>query len=412
MTTYRTASSWMPAAAAVFTAGWGANQFAPLAVVYRTERHWRDIPVAAMFTTYLFGLLPGLLLGGPASDQRGRRIVRPALALSAVASALLSLAPVSQFPVYASRLAAGVAAGVVLSAGTTWIVELSADLGRPSAGPRRAMNATGGGLAAGALVAGILAQWSPWPAVFPALVHTVLALLCLAATWKVPETAPSPVTVAKVRHVRGVGRSATRHPRFLRVVLPASPAVFAAATVAYVVLPPLLADRVPGYAPLFSGLVTALTLATGIAVQPLARLLDHAGNARATLAGMATVIAGLLLGSYAVYQGSVVLTSVAALLLGAGYGLTSASGLRELERLTPPSALPSTVSLYHGTTYLGFLTPLFLAVTAGAAPYPALLAGMAAAGLLFLSITAWHSRSHLPHRISGELKERKEQWAE
>jgi hypothetical protein len=67
-------------------------------------------------------------------------------------------------------------------------------------------------------------------------------------------------------------------------VLPASPAVFGAATVAYVVLPPLVANRVPGYAPFFSGLVTALLLA----------LAAGAGTAPypALLAGMAAV--GLL----------------------------------------------------------------------------------------------------------------------
>ncbi|MYS17495.1 MFS transporter, partial [Streptomyces sp. SID4982] len=189
---------------------------------------------------------------------------------------------------------------------------------------------------------------------------------------------------------------AVTHPRFVRVVLPAGPAVFAASTVAYVVLPPLVAERTSGYAPLFSGLVTALTLLTGLTVQPLAERLDHAHSARATLTAMATVICGLLLSALAVHHGSMGLVLLAAVLLGAGYGLTLASGLREIERLTRPRACPSTVSLYHGVTYSGFLTPLLLAVTAGAAPYPALLAGLAAIGLLCLMITAWHSRRHLP----------------
>ncbi|MET7538993.1 hypothetical protein [Streptomyces sp. NPDC005507] len=73
----RAARSRLPTAAAVCAAGWGANQFTPLAVD-RTQERWPAVPVATMFTTYLLGLLPGLLLGGPAADQLGRCLtVRP-----------------------------------------------------------------------------------------------------------------------------------------------------------------------------------------------------------------------------------------------------------------------------------------------------------------------------------------------
>ncbi|MGW8884517.1 MFS transporter [Streptomyces sp. NPDC055749] len=393
----RVARGWFPAAASVFAAGWGANQFTPLAVVYRTQENWPAVPVAAMFTTYLLGLLPGLLLGLPAANRFGRRrVVRPALALSAAASALLAAAGVDQTAVYVSRLATGIAAGVVLTAGTVWLQELSAGAVRRGAGARRAAWATGGGFAAGALVAGVVAEWLPQPMALPCLVHCLLALLVLGATRRVPETAPpSPGTRAEPLAAI-LCRGAVRHPRFVRVVLPASPAVFTASTVAYVVLPQLVADRVPGYAPLFSGLVTALTLAVGIAVQPLADRLDHAHSARATLAAMAAVIGGLLVGACAVHWTSAGLVLAAAVLLGAGYGLTLASGLREIERLAPPRDRHTAASLYHGATYSGFFTPLLLAVTAGAASYPALLAGLAAVGLLCLVITARYSRRDLP----------------
>ncbi|MEU8530077.1 MULTISPECIES: MFS transporter [Streptomyces] len=398
MLSSRAVRDWLPAAAAVFAAGWGANQFTPLAVVYRMREHWPAVPVAAMFTTYLLGLLPGLLLGGPAANRIGRRrVVRSALALSAAASALLAAATAEQSVVYVSRPATGFAAGVVLTAGGTWLRELSARAGRPGAGSRRAAWATGGGFAAGALTAGALAEWLPGPTVLPPLTHALLALLVLGATGRVPETAPpgSGVRAAEPLFAQ-LCRGAVRHPRFVRVVLPATPAVFTASTVAYVVLPPLVADRVPGYAPVFSGAVTALTLLVGIAVQPLAVRLDHAHSARATLTAMAAVIGGLLVSAYAVHGNSAGLVLAAAVLLGAGYGLTLASGLREMDRLAAPKDRSSAASVYHGATGSGFLTPLLLAVTAGAATYPALLAGLAAVGLLCLAFTAWSSRRDLP----------------
>ncbi|MDI3403677.1 MFS transporter [Streptomyces cavernicola] len=393
----RARNRWLPAGAAVAVAGWGANQFTPLSVVYRTQEHWPAVPVAAMFTTYLLGLLPGLLLGTPAADRLGRRrAVRPALMLSAAASTLLAAAAVDPSAVYVSRFATGLAAGVLLTAGTTWLRELSVGTGTPNSGTGRATWATGGGFAAGALTAGAVAEWLPSPMVLPALTHALLAVAALLATRRTPETVPPFAGRRPEPLAAPLWRGALRHPRFVRVVLPASPAVFTAATVAYVVLPPLVADRVPGYAPLFSGLVTALTLGTGIAVQPLAHRLDHAHSARATLAAMLAVIGGLLVSALAVDGKSAALVLAAAVLLGAGYGLTLASGLREIERLAPSRDRTSAASLHQGVAHSGFLTPLLLAITAGSASYPALLAGLAAVGLLCLLFTARHSRSHLP----------------
>jgi MFS family permease len=335
------------------------------------------------------------LLGGPASDRYGRRIVRSALVLSAAASGVLALAAVSQIAVYVSRLGTGLATGVVLAAGTAWVRELSAESGSPVAGTHRASYATGGGFAAGALTAGAFAQWLPEPMFLPCLPQVIVALVVLVATRNIPETARSAAALAHHPPARGQRWTTARNARFVRVVLPATPAVFAAATVAYVVLPPLVEDRVAGYAPLFSGLVTALTLTTGMAVRPVAARLDHSGSARATIAAMATVIIGLLVGAAAVYRNSAALVLAAVIFLGAGYGLTLAAGLKEIERLAPPRTVHSTVSVYHGATYTGFLTPLLLTVTAGFASYPALLAGLAAVGLLCLAFTARHSRSQL-----------------
>ncbi|MFF5690000.1 MFS transporter [Streptomyces albidoflavus] len=361
---------WLPAGAALAAAGLGANQFTPLAAVHRTQEQWHPVLVAVLFTAYLPELLPGLLLGGPAADRFGRRrLVRAALLLSAAASALPTAAASSPAAVCAGRLATGVAAGFALSAGTRWLRELCA-------------------------AAGMLAEWLPAPTVLPCLVHAALALLALAATTCAPETTGG--TAGAPLRLGGWCRRTVGHPRFVWVVLPASPAVFGAATVAYVVLPPLVADEVPGYAPLFSGVVAALTLSVGVVAQPLAVRLHHARTARATLAGMVTVIGGLLVGALAAYGDSVALVLVAAVLLGAGYGLTLGSGLLEIARLAPPSALPSTAFLHQGAAYSGFLTPLLLAVTAGAAPYPALLTGMAVVGLLCLWVTARFSRGNPP----------------
>src|SRR5205814_506908 len=76
-------SPWMAVAAVLLGTGWGANQFPPLLLVYRSALDLGTGTLEAMFGFYALGLIPGLLLSGPLSDARGRRhVVVPAAALS------------------------------------------------------------------------------------------------------------------------------------------------------------------------------------------------------------------------------------------------------------------------------------------------------------------------------------------
>src|SRR5205823_4890744 len=74
---------WWGAGAAVAAVGWGAQQFAPLLLMYRAELGVSAATVQAVFAMYVVGLIPGLLFGGPVSDRYGRRpVVLAALAAS------------------------------------------------------------------------------------------------------------------------------------------------------------------------------------------------------------------------------------------------------------------------------------------------------------------------------------------
>jgi MFS family permease len=315
-------------------------------------------------------------------------------------------------------MATGIATGLIVSAAGAWLQDLSSDVG-PDVGARRAVYATGAGFAFGPVAAGAMAEWLPHPMVLPCLVHAACALLALVATAGVPETAPA-WTVPSAAGTSGTRRTALMHPRFLGLVLPASPAIFAAVTVSYVVLPPLVHDQVRNIAPLFSGLIAAVTLSVGLMIQPLAARIDRPGSSRATLTAMATVVVGLLAGALAVEELSPALVVVAAVLLGAGYGLTLESGLTEIRRITPPSALPTVSALFQGVAHSGFLAPLLLAIMAGSASYPQLLAGLALIGLVLLIAAAlWdhhHVEDHTDHRLPGltgaDTPKGAEPWAE
>src|SRR6202050_2016866 len=184
--------AWLPVAAALLGIGWGANQITPMLLVYRHALGLGTGTLEAAFGVYALGLSPGLLLAGPLSDTRGRRaVVVPAVAMSLVASVLLTGATLSVALLFAGRLLAGVSSGAAVGAGTAWLRETSLPpLGRASdhTAARRAAVAMTSGFALGPLVAGLVAQWAPSPTVLPYLPHLAVMAVVLVALRDAPET--------------------------------------------------------------------------------------------------------------------------------------------------------------------------------------------------------------------------------
>jgi MFS family permease len=103
----------------MFGVGWGANQFSSLLLAYRLHEGVSESTADALFGVYALGLIPALLVIGPISDLRGRRlIVRAAGVLSAVASLALIAGEHSLLMLYAGRFLAGVRSGAAFAAGT------------------------------------------------------------------------------------------------------------------------------------------------------------------------------------------------------------------------------------------------------------------------------------------------------
>ena len=64
---------WFRVALGLFAVAWGGNQFTPLLVMYRELDGMSATTVYLLLGVYVLGIAPGLLIGGPASDQYGRR---------------------------------------------------------------------------------------------------------------------------------------------------------------------------------------------------------------------------------------------------------------------------------------------------------------------------------------------------
>jgi Major Facilitator Superfamily len=394
---------WMAVAAVLAGAGWGSNQFTPMLLVYRHALGLGAGSLEAMFGVYALGLIPGLLLAGPLSDARGRRLpLLAAAATSLLGSLLLIAGSGSPALLYVARFVVGLGSGAAFSAGTAWLRELSL-LPPGSAGPeraaRRAAVAMTIGFAVGPLVSGLLAQWGPASRVLPYLPHVAFMVAALFASARL---APETIT-RRTRFSVGAGLPAGQsRRRFWRSVAVMAPWVFAAPAVAFAFLPAAVgADRLTGGV-VVTGAVTALTALAGVLIQPAARSLDAVRSRWSVGAvGLLVCAAGLVLGAYAVQGGFLWLLAPCAAVLGCAYGLCLVSGLIEVGRLARPEAVGSLTSVYYALAYLGFATPYLLTLASPLAGYRTLLLIVAAVALTSAVVVASAGRPRRAARSRG-----------
>ena len=140
--------------------------------------------------------------------------------------------------------------------------------------------ATAGAAVGIAAVAAALAQWAAHPLAVPYLPHlaigTAAAILLAGTPGGAAPGPPRRPRVARTRRPRTAGRrwppAAVRTRRFWLAVAPASPMVFGSVSLAIVVLPEEVTSARSLSAGV-AGLMTALSFAAGVAVQPFARRL-------------------------------------------------------------------------------------------------------------------------------------------
>jgi predicted MFS family arabinose efflux permease len=421
---------WLPVSLAVFTAAWGGNEFTPLLVMYRQNGGLSAVAVDGLLFTYVLGIVPALLIGGPLSDRLGRRpLMIPAPVFAALGSLLLAVGPHSLALLSAGRIASGVALGLSMAVGGSWIAEISArDGDRPGAGARRAAMSLTAGFGVGAGLAGVLAQWGPWPTVTPYAVNIALAAAALAALARAPETRRRQTVRGRLvddLRIRGIG-----HRRFVSVVVPVAPWVFGAAASAYAIIPALMSARTAGAPIAFASLCCVLGLGAGFGIQSLGRRIDDPDRARGPVLALIVLAVGMALAAAAAVQLTIWLSLVAAVVLGCGYGMAMIAGLLEVQRIADESRLADAGSgasgsnladagsgasgsnladagsgasgsnlagltaVFYSVTYLGFAIPALLAWisdTFSAVTYPWMFgAGVLAAVVCLVVVVVGH----------------------
>ncbi|MEU3831519.1 MFS transporter [Streptomyces microflavus] len=342
-----------PAAAAVFAIGMaGTTLPTPLYGLYREELGFSELMVTVVFAVYALGVIATLLLAGNVSDETGRRpVLLAALGFSA-ASALCFLFEGGLPALFAGRLLSGFAAGLLSGAATVTVMEL-APPGRAAGAGLAATAANMGGLGCGPLLAGLLAEYAPWPLRLPFVVHLALIAVAAVLAWLLPETVTS-----SGRRLRLRPQGLAVPPQVRGVFAPSALAAFAGFSLLGLftaVAPAFVAETLDVHNLALAGLVVFSVFLASTAGQAL---MGRVGERRALPGGCFVLVAGLVLVAASLLLASLPLLVAGALCGGLGQGLAFCGAVTAISAAAPPEHRAATVSAFFVVAYLGISLPV------------------------------------------------------
>ncbi|MCP9999204.1 MFS transporter [Streptomyces werraensis] len=348
----------------------------PLYPLYQQKFGFSELTVTVVYAVYAFAVIGALLLAGNASDAVGRRPVLLWGLACAAASAACFLPAADIAWLYAGRLLSGLSAGLFTGAATAYVME-SAPPGRTSRATFVATAVNMGGLGCGPLLAGILAEYAPWPLHLPYAVHLTLVACSVAVLLWLPET------VRDLRPLRTVRPQRPGVPPHVRAVFgPAATAAFVGFALFGVftsVSPAFLARYLDVTDHAVSGAVVATAFFASIAGQTA---VGRVGVGRSLPLGCAGLLAGLALLAGALHWDSLALVVPSALVGGVGQGLAFRGALTAVSRASPPDRRAAVISSLFVVAYAGISVPV---IGVGLLTEPL---GLENAGLVFIACMA------------------------
>lgn len=332
----------------------GSTILTPLYPLYQSRFDLSDVVITLVYATYVIGNLAALFAFGRISDQAGRRPISLIVLAVAIFSTIVFLFAIRPAMLFIARAASGLAIAVGAATTTAWIAELHAGDDKASAS-RLAAAVNLLGLAVGALVAGLLARFMPWPLHTVFVVYLVVLLIMAAVTAIARETVQSPANSS-------AQMSFKPHivvPANLRVAFTA-PALTAFATFALLgfyaaLVPGLLAHSMHIHSPAISGAVVAelffISALTVVATSMLA-----ARNAMLSGLWLLAPSLGLLL--WAQIASSIALLLVATAVCAIASALGFRGSLQEVNRIAPADQRAELLSAYLLCCYAGNSLPV------------------------------------------------------
>lgn len=323
----------------------------PLYAVYQQRFGFSASTLTVVFAVYVIALLATLLTVGRLSDHIGRRPVLAGALLLEAASMAVFVGASGTAWLLAARIVQGVATGAAVAVLGAYLLDL-----QPADGSRLGslVNsiAPTGGLAAGAVGAGVLVQFGPDPSQFVFWLLGALFLVLAAVVVALPESVRrTPGALASLRPRVSVPRSA-RAP-FLR----ATPVMIASWALGGMVLS-LGGSVLAGVFGLTNhaevGLIIALLPAAGALG---AFLLRDVAPVPMTRIGTVALVIGAALVFVSLATSTLWLFVVAAIVAGSGFGVGFLGALREVTQLAEPHERAGLLSAVYVVSYLGFSIP-------------------------------------------------------
>ena len=341
--------------AVLLATGWAANHFAALLPAIRDHQHLGASTLNAVFAIYAVGLLPGLLIGGRASDALGRQPVAWAGSATALLGTVAMLLSDHSAVLLVGRVIVGAGVGFAISSCTAWASDLKGPAGAAVAGAVLtagfAIGPFASGLIASAGQSGIRVSFAIAAAIV-ALATTVAVLAARGAAG--PPTASGRGSAERSMPARQGSAWA------LSWALPLAPWVFASATLAFVTVP----TRVhTGFAdPMVAGVATLIANGVSALTQTVARARrwgPQAGTIGALLAALGYAVAAVVAPTMTLGLGLLML-----LILGCASGLLLREGLIDLEAAAPRRVRGALTGAFYTVSYIGFGLPLLLSTVA------------------------------------------------
>lgn len=372
----------------------------PLYALYSQRMHFEVLTTTVIYSSYAGGVLVALLVFGRWSDAVGRRPMLLAGTACALASAAVFLVADSVPVLLVGRVLSGLSAGLFTGTGTAAIIEAAPQSWRDRA-PAVATVANIGGLGAGPVLAGVLAQYAPSPLHLTFVVHIALAVLATVAVLIVPETSSRTGSIGFQR--------LSVPPEVRSVFIPAALAAFAGFSVTGLftaVAPSFLANVVGVDNHALAGVIAGSTFAASAVAQIAAARMQPA---RAVAIGCAILTAGMAILVVALAFSSLVGLIAAAVVSGIGQGISFSRGLAAVAERTPAQRRAEVSSTYFVVAYIAISVPVisegFAARALGLRPSGIVFA--AAVGVLALGCLAAilrqesHSEQPAPATASG-----------
>jgi MFS family permease len=332
----------------------GSTIVTPLYIMYKQAFHFSQISLTLIYAAYVIGNLCALLVFGRLSDQIGRRPMAAAGMGLAVVGALIFLFANGIVSLYAGRILSGLAIGIGAGTGTAWLAELVGEESKARA-TVIATSANFTGLGIGALVAGMLAEYAPWPLQLPFIVYLGVLLVVGALVWLAPETVAEPQ-----RSIEGLSikpRASVPSEIRTKFVAPAVTGFGSMALVGFyaALAPTLLAKELHITSHAIAG---AIFLELAIVVAGTIVLTRSLSSRSAMLAALALMLPSVAVLVAAQFAKSMLVLIVATAMCAAASGLGYRGSLQVANNIAPPERRAEIVSSYFICGFAGNALPV------------------------------------------------------